>query len=84
MTQETVDTLPDGSTADFVSVPVKETTERWSELTLDDGTKFKLKLNVISADRAVGKFDNNGNPIYRIKTAPTIFADFVPEKLKKQ
>jgi hypothetical protein len=82
MSDETMEKLPDGTFASLESVSVKESNEKWSEVTLDDGTKIKLKLNVISVERAIKKYDDKGNPIYKLKTAPLIVIDYVPESLK--
>lgn len=84
MNDKIIEKMPDGTTIELVSVPIKESSERWSDVTLDDGTKVKLKLNIISVQRALNKYDNNGVPMYRIKTAPFIFVDFVPDELKSK
>lgn len=42
--------LPDGSSVDATEVGVEETTERWSEVRLSDGTKLRVKMTVVSAD----------------------------------
>lgn len=78
------ETLPDGTIVEFVTVEVKESNERWSELVLEDGSRFKFKVNIVSAERAIDKFDFNGNPIYRIKTSPTIVPENIPNELKKK
>jgi len=76
-------TLPTGLEVDGVEVQTNESTERWSEFTLDDGTVLRLKMVVASFVRAEGHFDVEGNPIYAIKGAPTINFVSVPARLKR-
>jgi hypothetical protein len=76
-------TLPDGKVVDGVEVAVEESTERWSEIKLDDGTIARVKMTVISAVRAENQFDPMGFPIYSLNMAPTIAIVSVPENLKK-
>lgn len=43
--------LPTGKIGEGFEVPVEETTERWSDVTLEDGTHLRLKTTVLSATR---------------------------------
>ena len=53
-------------------IPVAESTERWSEITLQDGTVFRAKINVSSAIKLTGRLDAQGNPVYMINAAPVV------------
>lgn len=57
-------TMVDGN-----EVAVTESTERWTELRIEDGTVMRIKPNVLSAIRIADRFDNEGNPMYAIKVA---------------
>jgi hypothetical protein len=69
---------------DGVAVQVEESTERWSDITLEDGTILKIKASVMSAIRPDDQFDPSGNPLYVLSIAPTIIIVSVRDELKKQ
>jgi len=71
-------------TVDGVEVPVEESTERWSEFKLEDGTTFRVKMTVVSAVRIDGQFDPQGNPNYVMNMTPVIAVTEVPERLRKK
>lgn len=75
--------LQDGSTAEGVDVPVVETTERWSEVKLGDGTIFRIKPLVAAVTRLEGKYDPEGNPMYALKAGHSMVLDSVPQDLRK-
>ncbi len=81
--------LPDPNAAggvvmvDGSEITVTESTERWTELHLEDGTVMRIKPNVISAIRIAGRFDNEGNPMYAIKGGQTVVIISMPEHLRK-
>jgi hypothetical protein len=75
---------PDGhSMVDGTQVSVTESTERWSEFRLEDGTVLRGKLVVIGAVRLDGKFDLQGNPQYAMQSGATIAIVSVPDSLKE-
>lgn len=76
--------LPDGKPGVGVDVPITESTERWSEFKLEDGTIFRAKMNVLSVARVDGQFDQVGNPLYTTNMAPTISIIHVAEHLRKK
>ena len=75
--------VPGGSTEGY-EVAVKESTERWTEITLEDGTVMRLKPTVISAIRIDNMYDAEGNPVYALKSAQTVVITSVPDVLKKE
>ena len=75
--------LPDGRVVEGVNVAVEETTERWSEVKLADGTILRVKMTVVGAVRT-DTFDLAGNPTYSLNMAPVIAVIEVPANLKKQ
>ncbi len=42
--------------------------EYWNEYLLDDGTVVRLKVVVLEVLRADGQYDEEGNPIYLVKS----------------
>ena len=76
--------LPDGRVVDGTEVPIDETTERWSDVKLSDGTILRIKLAVISAVRANGAFDPQGNPMYSLNMTPVMAILSVPPNLRQK
>jgi hypothetical protein len=74
---------PTSPLRDGVEVGVKEATERWSEVTLEDGSVLRLKTNVFAAIRVEGEFDPEGNPIYALKAGQVLMIASAPDDLKK-
>lgn len=68
---------------DGSEVMASESTDRWSEVTMEDGTVMRIKPNVLSAVRIDGQYDQDGNPIYAVKAAHVISIISVPPHLKK-
>ena len=65
-------------------VGVEETTERWTDVTLVDGTTFRIKVVVDEAVRSEAEWDPEGNPIYMV-VSHTIIKDIrAVETLKKR
>jgi hypothetical protein len=73
--------LPSGGA---VEVQVEESTERWSEFQLQDGTVIRVKATVLSAARMDGQYDQLGNPMYQVNVAPVITILSVPDRLRKK
>jgi hypothetical protein len=68
---------------DVVEVSVAESTERWSEVTLEDGSVIRLKPVVIGAIRLEGQWDPEGNPMYSLKVNQVMAVSSAPEHLRK-
>ena len=66
---------------DGVEVGVRESTERWSEVTLEDGSVLRLKPSVFSAIRIEGEYDPDGNPMYAVKAGQVLVIASAPETL---
>lgn len=77
-------TLPTGQIADGIEVPIQDSNERWSEITLEDGTIIRVKLSMVSVVRVPGQYDQVGNPMYIMNMTPTIAILSVPENLRKK
>jgi len=68
---------------DGSDVPIAESTDRWSELKLEDGTVMRVKPNILSAVRIDGQYDNEGNPAYAIKGNQIVSIVSTPDHLKQ-
>jgi hypothetical protein len=79
-----IPTQPGGKPADAFEVPIRESTERWTEVTLEDGAIIRLKPTIIGFARIDGQWDLEGNPIYVARgAAPVMALVSVPDHLKK-
>ncbi len=50
-------------------VEVKSANEQWSVIVLDDGTTLEIRPAVVEARRLRNQFNDDGSPIYAVKTA---------------
>jgi hypothetical protein len=65
---------PDGSTSQEMGtlMEVTDAKEPWSEYTLEDGTKIRLKQTLVNVVRLDNKKNLNGEPVYSIQSQPTM------------
>ena len=73
-----------GNWVDATIVGVDESTERFSEVKLEDGTILKVKVTAIEAFRLDGQWDDAGNPMYSLKSQTIVTVSESPEKLKRK
>jgi hypothetical protein len=76
--------VPGGPFVDAVEVPVSESSEKWSEYKLDDGTTIRLKQVMVEVLRATEHYDSDGVPMYSMKAQPVVSIVDVPDRLKKK
>jgi hypothetical protein len=74
---------PTSPLRDGTEIGVKESTERWSEITLDDGSVLRLKPSVFSAVRIEGEWDPEGNPMYAVRAGQVLLVQYAPDGLRK-
>ncbi|HUE03011.1 MAG TPA: hypothetical protein VMR62_25810 [Bryobacteraceae bacterium] len=73
-----------GPAVDAFEVPILESTERWSELTLEDGAVIRIKPMIVGVIRVEGQWDQDGNPVYALRGGPNLMSIVsVPDRLKK-
>ena len=72
-----------GKEHDAVPVEANQATEHWNHYLLDDGTVLKLKVVVTNIARLMGAYNDDGDPVYVIKSGQ-ILTSTCPEHLKKQ
>jgi hypothetical protein len=71
-----------GEIEEATEVLVKESIERWTELTLEDGSTLLLKAQPVVIARLNNKYDAEGRPLYWIQTAtPVIKYKHIPDEL---
>ena len=75
---------PTSPQRDGSEVMVGESSEKWSEFTLEDGSVIRVKTSVVSAIRIDGEFDQDGNPAYALKMQPQVAIINVPDRLKRK
>ena len=66
-----------------VEVGVAESTERWTEIKLEDGSVIRLKSVIVGALRVDGQYDAEGNPVYSLKVNPVMSVVSSPDHLRK-
>ncbi len=73
-----------GRVVDAFDVPIRESTERWTELTLEDGAVVRVKPMILGVARVEGQWDQEGNPIYALRGGPNMMTVVsVPENLRR-
>jgi hypothetical protein len=65
-----------------VEVEVEESTERWTDVKLKDGSTLRIKPVLLKAFRAENVFDQDGNPVYQVKVNQVMSVS-APDHLKK-
>jgi len=60
----------------------KSVKEDWNEYQINDGTIIRMKVVVTNIAKLTDKYDNDGNPIYVVKSS-NVLAVSAPEKLRK-
>jgi hypothetical protein len=65
---------PDGSMSQEIGtlMAVTDSKEPWSEYTLEDGTKIRLKQTLVNVIRLDDRKNPNGEPVYSIQSQPTM------------
>ena len=75
---------PDGKLVEGLDIPILESTERFSEFTLADGTVLRVKPLIISAARMENQWDQDDNPIYVCKNQVVIAVKHCLDSLRRK
>ena len=78
-----VQVVPGGPLVNGMEVPVEESTERWSEYKLEDGSIIRLKQVLMEIIRTEA-YDPEGDPMYVVKAQPIVSVVEVPDRLKRK
>lgn len=73
---------PTSPQKDGINVGISESTERWTEVTLVDGTQLRLKASVVGAVRIEGEYDPVGNPAYAFQVQNIVTVVSTDDALK--
>jgi hypothetical protein len=74
---------PDNRTVEGFDVPVESSTERWTELKLEDGSILRVKPAIASIVRIPDLYDPDGNPLYVVRGSMMMSVVESPEKLQR-
>ena len=72
-----------GNLVEGVVVSIAESTERFCEVKLEDGTTLKAKLSPLEAVRVTGQWDSDGNPVYVLKSQNVVRVIESPNELRR-
>lgn len=74
---------PDGTPRKAQDIPILESSEKVSEVTLEDGTVLYVKASPISVLRIEGIWDPYNNPTYSVQANTVVSVKHCPSHLKK-
>ncbi|MBI3317605.1 MAG: hypothetical protein HYZ90_00445 [Candidatus Omnitrophica bacterium] len=72
-----------GKECDAVRVEANQANEHWNQYLLDDGTMLKLKSVATDIVRLIGVYNDDGDPVYVIKSGNIVTAT-CPDNLKRK
>lgn len=73
---------PGGPEQDAELVEVQQSSEHWNQYLLADGAVIRLKAVAIEVWRFLGQYDNDGNPMYVIRSRNVVSVN-APDELRK-
>lgn len=73
-----------GNLVEGTEVGVAESIERFCDVHLADGTRLRAKLGISSAVRLHDQWDDQGNPIYLVKSQNFITVADSPDEFKRR
>ncbi|MDR3678265.1 MAG: hypothetical protein P4N24_22485 [Acidobacteriota bacterium] len=76
-------TIPNVGPVEGERIPITESTERWTDLKLEDGTVLRVKPAIISVIRVDNRYDQEGNPMYAIQGGQIMTIASVEDHLKR-
>ncbi|MCH7767538.1 MAG: hypothetical protein IH828_01215 [Nitrospinae bacterium] len=76
-------TLPNGEESAALELDFDIVKEDWNTYATEDGTSIKIKLVVTKVTRIEGKYDEEGNPLYLVKSNNMVVAA-APDHLRKR
>jgi hypothetical protein len=74
--------LPGQPPKDAQLVEVSNASETWNQYLLTDGTVLKLKVIVTEIWRLEGEYDNDGNPLYVVRSG-NVLAVNAPDEVRR-
>ena len=83
MANEKVTISMGGRQVQATPIDVNQSSEKWNEYLLEDGTVLKMKLILKKVFRVDGEFDDEGNPVY-VMQSTNVTSISAPADLKKK
>ena len=74
--------LPDGRSVDVELVDIKGRDDPPTFIDLEDGSRIRLRIDVLEVSRMQGIWDAEGNPVYHVRSANTMVVLDAPDHLK--
>jgi hypothetical protein len=74
---------PSGKLVDGTQVDILESTERFSDVKLEDGTVLRMRVMVHEVARFDDLWDNSGNPMYSVNSATVVVVKEASQTFKK-
>ena len=71
-----------GREADAVPMEVNQSSEKWNEYFLEDGSIVKMKLVLKKVLKVENEYDGEGNPVY-VMQSTNVTSVSAPKNLKK-
>ena len=72
-----------GREVEATDIGFRQVREDWNEYELQDGTTLRMKTVVSDIVRVEGEYDNEGNPIYVVKSGNVLVVK-APDHLKQK
>lgn len=72
-----------GKEVEATPVSPTSTNEYWNQYFLEDGSVIRMKLVATEFARIDGEYDDDGNPVYSIKSTNVVSVE-TPEELKRR
>lgn len=73
----------EGEEVDATEIDFQTRREDWNEYQLFDGSVIKLKAVVTEIQRIEGRYDKEGNPVYRVRSSSVLWVKSTDELKKK-
>ena len=74
---------PSGPLKDAELIEIQQSNEYWNQYLLSDRTAIKMKLVATEVWRIEGEWDEEGNPIYIVKSSNVLTVN-PPDELRKK
>jgi hypothetical protein len=84
MANEKVTINMGGRQVQATPVDVNQSSERWNEYFLEDGTVLKMKLVLKKVFKVDGEFDEEGNPVYVMQSTNVTSVSTPGDSKKKE
>ena len=72
-----------GKDVEALEINFKGRHEEWNEYQLEDGSQLRVKLVVTEIVRVQGEYDQDGNPVYILKST-NVASVKSPDELKRK